>query len=147
MPRAVEPKRPRVAIQQASCVASLSPTQRVLVSVSVALFVFLGGGTLDWLVRREFIPPISLMLAGAMVASVIGASVLKILSDTHAHYETLVDRLDMISELNHHIRNALQVIAYHNVPAPERSVRAIQQVSEAVTRIDSVLRDILSPPK
>lgn len=85
------------------------------------------------------------MLAGAAVALVIGVSVLKILSDAHAHYEALVDRLNIIGELNHHIRNALQVIAYHNVPTPARSGQAIRQVGEAVARIDSVLRDMLPP--
>lgn len=147
MSPAVEPKRPGVTIRQSSWVALLSHRQRVLVSTTVALFVFLGGGTLDWLVRREFIPAVSLMLAGAAVALVIGASVLKILSDAHAHYEALVDRLHIIGELNHHIRNALQVIAYHNVRTPGRSEQAIEQVGEAVTRIDSVLRDMLPPGK
>ena len=42
--------------------------------------------------------------------------------------------------MNHHIRNALQVIAYHNVT--ERSERAIQQVNAEVVRIESVLREV-----
>jgi hypothetical protein len=146
MPLALDPNQPHRAIKQSSWVASLSRTQRVSVSAIVALFVFFGGGALDWLVRCQFLPPISLLLAGAAVALVIGASVLKILSDAHAHYQTLLDRLQLIAELNHHIRNALQVFAYHNVPAPSRSGQAIQQVSEAVTKIDSVLRDMLLPP-
>ena len=144
---AVELRRPSVAIQPSSWIASFSNTQRVLVSGGVALLVFLAGGALDWLVGRQLIPPISLMLAGAAVALAIGASVLKILTDAHAHYATLLERLDLVSQLNHHIRNALQIIAYHNVPAPGRSEHAIQQVSEAVTRIDSVLRDMLPPRK
>ena len=52
----------------------------------------------------------------------------------------MVDRLQRIAELNHHIRNALQVIAYHNVP--ERSERAIQQVNAEVVRIEGVLREV-----
>ena len=53
--------------------------------------------------------------------------------------------LQRIAELNHHIRNALQVIAYHNVP--ERSEREIQQVNKAVIRIESVLREVLPERK
>jgi len=145
MPLALDPNQPHRAIQQSSWVASLSSTQRVSVSAIVALFVFFGGGALDWLVRRQFLPPISLMLAGAAVAVVIGASVLKILTDAHAHYTAVLDRLQLIADLNHHIRNALQVIAYLNVSAPGRSEEVIEQVREAVARIDSVLKDMLPP--
>jgi len=145
MPLALDPNQPHRAIQQSSWVASLSCTQRVSVSAIVALFVFFGGGALDWLVRRQFLPPISLMLAGAAVAVVIGASGLKILTDAHAHYTAVLDRLQLIADLNHHIRNALQVIAYLNVSAPGRSEEAIEQVREAVARIDSVLKDMLPP--
>jgi len=145
MPPAVDPKRPRVAIRPSSSVALLSRTHRVLVSTAVALMVFVAGGALDWLVRRQILPPISLMLAGAAVAVVIGASVLKILTDAHAHYTAVLDRLQLIADLNHHIRNALQVIAYLNVSAPGRSEEAIEQVREAVARIDSVLKDMLPP--
>ena len=52
----------------------------------------------------------------------------------------MLDRLRRIVELNHHIRNGLQVIAYHNVP--ERNERAIQQVNAEVVRIESVLREV-----
>lgn len=143
MSPAAEPSRPAVSVRHSSWIALLSHSQRLAVSSTVAALVFLGGGALDWLVRRQFIPPISLMLAGAAVAVLIGASVLKILTDAHLHYEAVVSRLQAIAELNHHIRNALQIIAYHNVPAPGRSERAIQQVREAVTRIDVVLREVL----
>jgi hypothetical protein len=147
MSSAVEQRRPPVAIQPSSWIGALSHIQRVLVSSGVALLVFLGGGALDWLVRRQLIPSISLMLAGAAISLAIGTSVLKILSDAHAHYATVLERLELISQLNHHIRNALQIIAYHNVPAPGRSEHAIRQVSAAVTRIDFVLRDMLPPRK
>ena len=40
---------------------------------------------------------------------------------------------ELDAELNHHIRNALQVITFNNVP--ERSAEAIKQVDAAVSRI------------
>jgi hypothetical protein len=43
-------------------------------------------------------------------------------------------RLRRIAELNDHIRNALQVIASHNVA--ERDDRAIQQVNAEIVRIE-----------
>ncbi|MGB8729752.1 MAG: hypothetical protein WCC99_00805 [Candidatus Sulfotelmatobacter sp.] len=107
---------------------------------AVGAFIFLSGGVLDWFVTRQYLPRISLMLAGAAVAWAVGLLVFQILSDIQQRYQAMLDRLRRIAELNHHIRNALQVIAYHNVP--ERSERAIHQVNCEVLRIESVLREV-----
>ena len=85
---------------------------------------FLEWRRLDWFVTRRHLPRISLMLGGGAVALAVGLLVFQILTDIQERYQAMLDRLRRIAELNHHIRNALQVIAYHNVP--ERSERAIQ---------------------
>ena len=82
------------------------------------------------------------MLAGAAVALGVGLLVFQILTNIQERYRAMLDRLRRIAELNHHIRNALQIIAYHNVQ--ERSERAIHQVNAEVVRIESVLREISS---
>jgi hypothetical protein len=113
--------------------------------LAVAALVFTGGGVLDFLVSRQYLPPTSLVLGGAAVALALGGLVFQLLTNIQKRYAAMVDRLQRIAELNHHIRNALQVIVYTNVP--ERSERAIQQVSAAVIRIESVLREVLPEPK
>jgi predicted PurR-regulated permease PerM len=95
---------------------------------------------LDWFVTRQYLPRISLMLGGAAVALAVGLLVFQILTNIQERYQAMLDRLRRIAELNHHIRNALQVIAYHNIP--ERTERTIQQVNAEVVRIESVLRDV-----
>jgi len=45
-------------------------------------------------------------------------------------------RLQRIGELNHHVRNALLVIAYHHLT--ERSEGAIQPVNAETVRIEAV---------
>jgi len=80
------------------------------------------------------------MLAGAAVSLAVGLLVFQILTDIEKRYQGLLDRLQRIAELNHHIRNALQVIAYNNVP--ERTLPAVQQVSAELARIESVLRQV-----
>ena len=80
------------------------------------------------------------MLGGGAVALALGLLVFQILTDIQERYQAMLDRLRRIAELNHHIRNALQVIAYHNVP--ERTERAIQQVNAEIVRIESVLREV-----
>jgi hypothetical protein len=120
--------------------ALISRVQRALVGFAVGAFIFLGGGVLDWFVTRQYLPRISLMLGGAAVALAVGVLVFQILTDIQERYQAMVDRLRRIAELNHHIRNALQVIAYHNLP--ERTEQAIQQVKAEVVRIESVLREV-----
>ena len=81
-----------------------------------------------------------MMLAGAAVSLAVGLLVFQILTDLQKRYQGLLDRLRRISDLNHHIRNALQVIAYNNVP--ERTGPAVQQVAAEIARIESVLREV-----
>ena len=131
--------RLQISIQHPSF-AILSPVQRVLVGFAVGAFIFLSGGVLDWFVTRQYLPRISLMLAGAAVALAVGLLVFQILTNIQERYQAMLDRLRRIAELNHHIRNALQVIAYHNVA--ERNERAIQQVNAEIVRIESVLREV-----
>ena len=133
--------RPRLQISiQQPWFARTSRVQRALVGCAVGAFTFLSGGVLDWFVTRQYLPRISLMLAGAAVALAVGLLVFQLLTDIQERYQAMMDRLQRVAELNHHIRNALQVIAYHNVP--ERSERAIQQVNAEVLRIESVLREV-----
>jgi len=118
----------------------MSSVRRALVGLAVGAFVFLSGGVLDWFVTHQYLPRISLTLAGVAVALAVGLLVFQILTDIQQRYQAMLDRLLRVTELNHHIRNALQVIAYNN--GLERSERAIQQVNAEVARIESVLREV-----
>jgi hypothetical protein len=120
-------------------IARLSRVKRVLSSFAVAAFLFSSGGLIDWLVNHHFLPRTCFMLSGAVVSLLVGLLFLKTLSEVHERHEVLAQRVHRIVELNHHIRNALQVITFTNVP--ERSPEAIKQVDTAVARIESVLRE------
>ena len=142
------PELPPLQISvQLPWIARMSRAHRALVSFAVAVFVFSGGGVLDWFVTHQYLPSISLMMAGAAVALALGLLVFQVLTDIQERYQAMVDRLQRIAVLNHHIRNALQVIAYHNAPELQHSERAIQEVHAAVIRIESVLREVLPAGK
>lgn len=134
-----EPPRPQISVRQ-PWFATISRVQRALVGLVVGGLVFLSGGVLDWFVTHQYLPRISLMMAGGAMALIVGLLMFQILTDIQERYQAMLDRLRRIAELNHHIRNALQVIAYHNVP--DRSERAIRQVNAEVLRIESVLREV-----
>jgi hypothetical protein len=50
------------------------------------------------------------------------------------------EKLRVIALMNHHVRNALQVIQYRAIPA---NTDAIHDIDDAVRRIDWALREIL----
>ncbi len=120
--------------------AALSLQQRALISLVAGAFIFLSGGVLDWFVTHQYAPRVSLVLAGAAVALAVSLLVFQVLTDIRERYQAMVQRLERVVDLNHHIRNALQVIAYYNVP--ERGDRAIQQVNAEIVRIELVLREV-----
>lgn len=134
-----EPPHPQVSVRQ-PWFATMSRVQRGLVGLAVGGFIYLSGGVLDWFVTHQYVPRISLMLAGAAVALTVGVLVFQLLTDIQERYQAMLDRLLRIVELNHHIRNALQVISYNNVP--DRSEQAIRQVNAEILRIESVLREV-----
>jgi hypothetical protein len=127
---------------QEQWIARLSRAKRVLSSFAVAAFIFSSGGAIDWLVTHHHLPRIFFMLSGAVVSLVVGFLFLKTLSEFQEKQEALLQRVQQVAKLNHHIRNALQVITFHNVA--ERSAEAIRQVDAAVARIESVLRERVS---
>lgn len=122
----------------------LSTRHIVWAGVLVAFAVFTAGGVLDWLVRRGHVPQHTLMLGGALVSLACGSLVCKVLFDARARRRALLQRLELIGEMNHHIRNALQVIAYYNFVNRERGDKAIEDVRAAVTRIEWALREVLT---
>ena len=56
------------------------------------------------------------------------------------HYRTVLEKISMIAAMNHHVRNALQAIAY--APYAEQA-RQIKLIEESVDRIQWALREIL----
>ena len=108
-------------------------------------FIFSSGGVLDWLVSHQYLPQISLMLAGAIVSAAVGLLFLETVSEAHERHKSVVRWLQRIAELNHHIRNAFQIITFNNVA--ERSTEAIKRVDSAVTRIESALREASPSPR
>ena len=80
-------------------------------------------------------------LAEAVSALVVSLLVAKVVAVVHRQYQVRLARAQVISEINHHIRNALMAIA---VSADlSQNQECVRIISESVYRIDWALREIL----
>lgn len=79
-----------------------------------------------------------------IVDDVAGGIIAGLVVFTYARLRTsyIEERLRTVDLMNHHIRNALQVIRYASYLQPENP--QVEQVENAINRIDWALREILT---
>ena len=125
-----------------SWLARASRLQLILVSLVFAVAVWLIDAGLDSLMiyfdstRREL-----LFLSGAVTAALAGCMMLWVLLIQRTRHIETEQRLKVIGDMNHHVRNALQVISYWGVQ--ERNREQLGFIHDAVDRIEWALRDVL----
>src|SRR3954462_3813133 len=113
------------------------------VSVALAFVFFAVTQGLHW----AFFPLHELELLGRRMAGdglggvLVGLPVYRVLIGLHERRRATLDRLRLIGELNHHIRNSLQTIQFSAQTLDHEE--SIQQINESVARISRVLREIV----
>lgn len=75
----------------------------------------------------------------AIFAGILAAQIFRFQRERR---RAMQDRVERIAEMNHHVRNALQVISYWMTA--ERDKREVKMVRESVDRIQWALREILA---
>jgi hypothetical protein len=114
----------------------------ILPGLLVGLIVFTVDGGMEYLLHSR-----GLSQAGTLMVSDAFAGIVAAIFATYGFYlhrqreAELRLRVDRIVEMNHHVRNALQVIAYWSVA--DRDKREMELIREAVDRIEWALREIL----
>ena len=90
--------------------------------------------------HRNGIPGRELILLSSFIVGLVAAALVYFLSVRERQRRAYVDcRLRVIAEMNHHIRNALQVITFYSRKGEKQEVGVI----EAVERIQWALREVL----
>ena len=117
------------------------PANPFVRSALVTLVVFFCTGISDLLLGREGISRVDLMILGdAFAAVAFGALYLIFAWRAQERRRELDRQLRMVSEMNHHIRNALQAIVYAHTLDREKYSKVIE---DAVKRIEWALSEIL----
>jgi hypothetical protein len=74
---------------------------------------------------------------------VVGGLVYTLLRRESDRRTATIERLRIVAECNHHIRNALQVLILTGDARTEQVALGVQQVADAVHRIDLTLSEVL----
>jgi len=119
-----------------------SRSRAVLVFLLIVLVVGVVGVGFDQLLIREGVHRLDITaLSNGLTGIAAGLFYLQITRLERERRETTQQRLRTIAEMNHHIRNALQVIAYANVTSDK--TESVELIRISVERIEWALREVL----
>ena len=113
----------------------------LLLGLIAASVFFVIDNYLDHLMLRIASAGIALEISDAITALLIGAMAAQLTVLYRQRQIQAQARLHRIAEMNHHVRNALQVITYWSLAEKEK--RQVELVQDAVNRIQWALREVL----
>ncbi len=142
---AMDPHTPERVAETAAVHAhpeSLSNIRIFLMALIAALTVFVVGTALDLLLIHEHNKRLVVVEAsdalGGIVAGVLSIRILQYERERRAR---LRQRIEVIADMNHHVRNALQVISFHAYSTADKE--QLEAVKESMERIQWALKEIL----
>ena len=113
----------------------------VLAALAALLVFFIGAG-LDWLVLHENESlRIAVSVSDSLAAVIAGVLAFRLLQHERDRRRRLRQRLEVIAEMNHHVRNALQVISLSTYSSADQ--KQLAAIKESVNRIQWALREVL----
>jgi len=119
-----------------------SPFKSWVSVIVVALVVSVVGLLFDRLLIREGVPRYDLMaISNSLTGAVAGAFFWQAKRLDRERRQFIRERLHTISEMNHHIRNALQVISLYSGKQPDE--QTVAALGQAVNRIEWALSEVL----
>lgn len=119
-----------------------APTLPVqLVSMAVGLVAFLATESMHYLLVPNIGRRWERLLAEGVSAVVVATLTAKLMHAANQRREATLLRMQVISEMNHHIRNALSAISLSTDAIQNQ--QCIRVISDSVDRIEWALREIL----
>ena len=118
--------------------------QSGLLACLVIVIVSALGIVLDLALRTEGVPRRDLMLLSNVITGIIaGWLFYQFARNEKNKREHMRASMRTVADLNHHIRNALQVIRYAGDSKSAQDATQLQLINEAVARIEWALREVL----
>jgi len=116
-----------------------------LLALVVVVVVSAIGVLFDRLLVNEGLPRFGMLIISNSVTGLFaGGLFYQLAREERAHRELVRARMKTIAELNHHIRNALQVIRFWGAQQrPALDAMQLQLINDSVDRIEWALREVL----
>jgi len=116
-----------------------------LLSLLVAVVVSLIGVVLDRLLLKEGLPRLDMLIfSNGLTGLFAGGLFWQMAREAKVSRDLVAERMKTIAELNHHIRNALQVIKFLGGQKSSGLDQAqLQLINDSVDRIEWALREVL----
>jgi hypothetical protein len=126
-------------------VESLWSRRSGLLSLLIVVVVSLIGIILDRLLLKEGMPRLDMLIfSNGLTGLFAGGLVYQMAREEKASRELVAERMKTIAELNHHIRNALQVIKFLGAQSHSGlDEMQLQLINDSVNRIEWALREVL----
>jgi hypothetical protein len=119
-----------------------SKARLVLLCFLVVLLVWMVGFSFDRLLARDGVTRTDILLtSNALTGIVAGFLFYSLANIERVRRNALRERLRTIAEMNHHIRNSLQVITY--ATATQKGTESMEMIRNSVERIEWALREVL----
>src|SRR5260370_8262624 len=115
---------------------------KLLFFFAVGSLAGLFGIVLDVVLVRGGMPRFGiLLLSNLIIGTIAGTLFVQIKVREQEQRQVVEDRLSKIADMNHHVRNALAVVAFYGTQSGNAT--SVELVSQAVTRIERPLRKVL----
>jgi hypothetical protein len=111
---------------------------RAIYSVGLGCGIFLLGVALRTLLDKLGVSGVLAVIDDMLIGLLAG--VLVFAYERHQH-KLILEKMRVISEMNHHIRNALQPIVYS--PYLQEQAEQVRTIQEGTRRIEWALREVL----
>jgi hypothetical protein len=119
-----------------------SHTRDLVVVLTVVVVVSAIGSGFDRLLVREGVPRVQVLVASNILTGIaVGLLYLQLRRIEGERRRAIQRQLRTIAEMNHHIRNALQIITY--ATAAKDQTESVDLIRTSVERIEWALREVL----
>jgi hypothetical protein len=119
-----------------------SRSRLIVLCVCVMLLVWTVGFGFDRVLAKDGVTRTDILLtSNALTGIVAGFLFYSLGNNERVRRNQVRERLHTIAEMNHHIRNALQVITY--AAATENNAKSMELIRSSVDRVEWALREVL----
>ncbi len=114
---------------------------RWVIAAAIGLVMFTGSVTIDFLLLKHEEAPLVIFISNGLVALLAATLVFTLLAYGREQRRLIEERMQALDEVNHHIRNALQALAFASGALKDRKESAA--INDAILRIQWALSEVL----